>query len=126
MNRKCSIAIGTLLLFALTSLAQQSSNSNSAKNGLATVPEQLKMLTKRLDLAADQQSKIKPALEDLHDATIKLAEDKSLSHDERMAKIRPLRYETDKKIRAVLNEDQKQKLDQFEQEPHPELHGSLN
>jgi len=32
----------------------------------------------------------------------------------------------DKKIREILNDDQKKKLDQLEQEPHPELHGSLN
>jgi hypothetical protein len=35
------------------------------------------------------------------------------------------RYNADKQIREVLSEDQKKKLDQFEQEPHPEMHGNL-
>ena len=30
------------------------------------------------------------------------------------------------RIRDILNDDQKKKLDQLEQEPHPELHGNLH
>ena len=36
------------------------------------------------------------------------------------------REKADKKIREILNDDQKKKLDQLEQEPHSELHGNLN
>jgi len=35
------------------------------------------------------------------------------------------REKADKKIGEILNDDQKKKLDQLEQEPHSELRGSL-
>jgi len=128
MNRIRSFAIGTVLLFALTTVAQQTttSTSDSAKGEVATVEKQLKVLTEKLYLTGNQQAKIKPILQHLHDATVKYMADKSLSHEERLDKVRPLFYEADQKIRAVLNEDQKKKLDQFEKEPHPEMHGNLN
>jgi hypothetical protein len=122
------VAIGTVLMFALTTLAKQTSTSSGAsgRNELPSVEEQLKVLTEKLDLTADQQVKIKPILQQLHDITVKLMMDKSLSREERLAKVRPWRYETDKKIRTVLNDDQKKRLDQYEQGPHPEMHGNLN
>jgi len=128
MNRIRFVAIGTVLIFTLTTVAQQTATNtgNSAKSGLATTEEQLKVLTEKLALTGDQQTKIKPVLQHLHDATVKLIADKSLSREERLDKARPQFYEADQKIRAVLNEDQKKKLDQFEQEPHPEMHGSLS
>jgi hypothetical protein len=33
---------------------------------------------------------------------------------------------TDKKMREILSDDQKKKLDQYEQGPHPEVHGTLS
>ncbi|HEY2546306.1 MAG TPA: hypothetical protein VGI46_09590 [Candidatus Acidoferrum sp.] len=123
MNRIRSFAIGTILMFAPSMLAQQTSSNSSG--GLPTVEEQLKVLTGKLDLTGDQQTKIKPILQDLHDATQKLMEDKSLSNEERLAKVRPQRMNADSRIRSILNDDQKKKLDQYEQGPHGEMHGSL-
>lgn len=40
--------------------------------------------------------------------------------------VRACRYKADRKIREMVNDDQKRKLDQLDQEPHPELHGNLN
>jgi hypothetical protein len=57
---------------------------------------------------------------------VKLIVDKTLSRDERLAKVRPWRYDADKRIHAVLNEDQKKKLDQYEAGPHSEMHGNLS
>ena len=127
MHCICLLAIGTVLTLTLTTAAQQTTNSttDAAKSGVPTAQEQLKVLSEKLDLTGDQQAKIKPILQELHDATVKLVDDKSLSQEERLAKVRPLRYGADKKMRAVLSEYQKKKLDQFEQEAHPEMHGSL-
>jgi Spy/CpxP family protein refolding chaperone len=104
-------------------LAQQTTGNSSG--GLPTVEDQLKVLTGKLDLTGDQQTKIKPILQDLHDATQKLMEDKSLSNEERLAKVRSQRMKADSRIRSILNDDQKQKLDQYEQGPHGEMHGGL-
>jgi hypothetical protein len=38
---------------------------------------------------------------------------------------RTCRHKADRKIREIVNDDQKRKLDQLDQEPHPELHGNL-
>jgi hypothetical protein len=57
---------------------------------------------------------------------VKLVQDENMSRDERMSKVRDSRYAADKKIRAILNDDQKKKLDQLEQEPHSELHGKVS
>ena len=123
MNRMRLFAIGIILMFAPTMLAQQTSGNSSG--GLPTVEEQLKVLTGKLDLNGGQQAQIKRILQELHDATQKLNEDKSLSHEARLAKVRPQRLKADSRIRGILNDDQKKKLDQYEQGPHAEMHGDL-
>ncbi|MGP8239911.1 MAG: hypothetical protein ACLQVW_31465 [Limisphaerales bacterium] len=86
----------------------------------------LKVLTEELDLTGDQQARITPILQKLHDIQQKLVEDKSLSREERLAKVRPEREKADKQIRKILTDDQKKKLDQCLQGPHPEMHGNLS
>jgi Spy/CpxP family protein refolding chaperone len=121
------------LIFALAVLAQQtattpgtSSRSGAERGGLPAVEEQLKVLTENLDLTATQRTKVKPILQGLHDATEKLMQNERLSREERLAKVRPQREQADKKIRALLNDDQKKKLDQYLAGPHPEMHGGLS
>jgi Spy/CpxP family protein refolding chaperone len=136
MNRcRLLLPIGTTLIFALTAHAQHAGTSagGSAKSvsggeyaGVPTVETQLKVLTEKLGLTADQRDKIKPILKDLHEATEKLMQDKSLSREERLTKVRPERYKADERIRAALNEEQKRKLDEYEQGPHSEMHGTLS
>lgn len=135
MSRYRLLPIGTILMFALTANAQQTTPSvgGSAKStndgghaGLPTVESQLKTLTEKLNLSSDQQAQIKPILSDLHRATEKLMQDKSLSQEERLAKVRPERYKADEKMRARLSDEQKKKLDQYEQGPHSEMHGDLS
>ena len=133
MNRIHSLAIGTLLIFALAVLAQQtattpgtSSRGGAEGGGMPAVEEQLKVLTGKLDLTATQRAKVKPILQNLHDLTEKLIQDERLSREERLAQVRPQREQADKKIRAYLNDDQKKKLDQYLAGPHHEMHGGLS
>ena len=132
MNRLRLLAIGSMLLIAPGMLAQQtaptSEPAKSAAQGvvLPDVGDQLKVLTQKLDLSADQQPKVKNILQELHDATLKLMHGESRSHEELLNKVRPLRMNADKKLRQILNDDQKQKLDQYLQGSHPEMHGNLS
>jgi Spy/CpxP family protein refolding chaperone len=135
VNRIRLLAIGTMLMFALTTVAQPAATSapGPAKGvsggehaGVPTAEAQLKVLTEKLALTDDQQAKIKPILQKLHDATQKLVQDESMSREERLDNVRACRYKADKEIREILNDHQKKKLDQLEQEPHTELHGNLN
>jgi hypothetical protein len=122
MNRIRLLAIGGVMVVALTAAAQQ----GVTKPSVPGADDQLAFLTAKLGLSVAQQDKIKPALQQLHDVSVQLVDDSSLSREDRLDKVRPYRMAVDKKLRAVLTDDQKQKLDQLEQEPHPELHGAIN
>jgi Spy/CpxP family protein refolding chaperone len=120
MNRVRLVAIGTIVMLALTVVAQQTTRPGG---GVPTVQGHLKVLTENLDLSGDQQAKIKPILQELHDGTLKVVQDKSMSTEERQDNMMAWREKADKKIRKILNDDQKKKLDQLEHEPHSGLHG---
>jgi hypothetical protein len=53
-------------------------------------------------------------------------QDENISQDELLSKVRPLRMNADKKIREILTNDQKKKLDLYLQGPHSEMHGKLH
>jgi Spy/CpxP family protein refolding chaperone len=131
------LTIGTLLIAALAAPAQPAATGPGATNkdeqgqrptqgGVPTVGGMLKVLTGKLDLTSDQQARITPILQKLHDTQQKLVEDKSLSREERLARVRPERYKAEKQIREILTDDQKRKLDEYLKGPHPEMHGNLS
>src|SRR5580704_10162534 len=126
MNRIRLLTIGGVLLFAPAMLAQQTAQpGGSSKVGtqdldLPKVEEQLKVLTQKLDLTVDQKPKVKAILQELHDATQKLVQDEAMSNEQLLDKVRPLRLKADKQLREILSDDQKKKLDQYLQGPHPE------
>ena len=129
MSRTRLLVIGSILVFAMTKapmimVAQQTTVTRSA-DGVPAVEDQMKLLTPRLGLTTAQQPKVRSILQDLLDGTQKLALDGSISNDERMDGVRALRYKTDERLRAMLGNEQKKKLDQVEQEPHAELHGDV-
>jgi Spy/CpxP family protein refolding chaperone len=134
MSRFRLLPIGLMLMAALTAPAQQTAtgsastdeHSQQSAQGVPTVEQHLKVLSEKLDLTSDQQAKAKPILQELHDGSMKLAQDESLTREERLDKVRPLREKADQQLREILTDDQKKKLDQLEQGPHPELHGSLH
>jgi Spy/CpxP family protein refolding chaperone len=137
MNRFHHVAFGIILIFALNVAAQQTAATpGSAGNGeqgqpsmqdnVPSADDQLKFLTSTLDLTDDQQTRIKPILQRLHDATVKISQDQSLSRDERLSGVRPLRYKAHDQISEILNDQQRKKLEQYMQGPHPEMHGNLS
>jgi hypothetical protein len=132
MNRICSLAVGSMLLIVPGMLAQQTAPTGEPAKGAAQgvvlpdVGDQLKVLTQKLDLSVDQLPKVKTILQELHDASLKLMQGESTSHEKLLSKVRPLRMNADKKIREILSDDQKKKLDQYLQGPHAEMHGNLS
>src|SRR5690349_13190881 len=132
MNRIRLLAIGGVLLIAPAMPAQQTAQTGGPAKGdartvvLPDVGDQLKVLTQKLALSVDQQSKVKTILQELHDASLKLMQNENISQDELLSKVRPLRMNADKKIREILSDDQKKKLDLYLQGPHSEMHGNLH
>ena len=129
------LTIGTMLIVALTAPAQQTATrptdkdehgQSAGQDDVPVVGQMLKVLTEKLDLTGDQQARITPILQKLHDTQQKLMQDKRLSREERLAKVRPQRHKADKQIRKILTDDQKKKLDQYLQGSHPEMHGNLS
>ena len=128
MSRFRVLAIGILSIAALTATAQQTTAGTDTDNqhnvqGVPTVDQHLKVLSEKLNLTSDQQAKAKPILQEMQDSMLKVSQDTSLTHEERMDKVRPLREKADKQLREILTDEQKQKLDQLEHEPHSNLHG---
>ncbi|MGA2596752.1 MAG: hypothetical protein ABSH09_07125 [Bryobacteraceae bacterium] len=123
MKRIPLVAIMSIPMFVMAALAQESA---AKPDSLPTVEEQLTVLSEKLELNAGQEAKIKPILQHLHDATVNAMQDQNLSREERLAKVRPQRQMADKKMREVLSDEQKKKLDQYEQGPHQEMHGTLS
>jgi periplasmic protein CpxP/Spy len=100
--------------------AQDQSNTEqhreSAHRREADPQRQVNMLTKRLNLTDEQKNQILPILTDRKQQMKSIHEDTSLSQQDRRAKVRSIFEDSNAKIKAVLNDDQKQKYDQMQQQ----------
>jgi protein CpxP len=72
---------------------------------------QLEMLTQKLNLTADQQTKVKAIDEDTGKQMMAVRNDTSLSQDDKRAKMMDIRKGSQDKIRGVLTDEQKTKYD---------------
>jgi len=84
--------------------------------------QQLRRLTKKLNLTSEQQGQLLPILTDRQQQMTALLNDGSLSAQDRHAKARTLREDSDSKIKAVLNDQQKQEYQQMRE--HRRKHGT--
>jgi len=121
------VAAAGLLLSAGTALAQDAqapaADQNSGMSGgrhhhhrMTSADDQLKHLTKKLNLSDDQQAKLKPILEEQHNQMEQLRADDSTSREDRWKKMREIRENSDNQIKSVLNEDQQKQFDQMREE----------
>ncbi len=83
---------------------------------MPSVDDELKHLTKKLKLSDDQQTKLKPILEDQRKQMDQIREDSSLSRQDRFSKMRDLRQSSDAQIKTVLDEDQQKNFDKMRAE----------
>lgn len=94
--------------------------------GRPSIDDQVQSLAQQLNLSADQQAKVKTALEDQHTQAMNVVQDNSMSRDDKIQKIHTIRQGTIDKVRTALNDDQKKKFDtlvqqqdQHMQQTHP-------
>ena len=83
---------------------------------MPTVDDQLKHLTKKLNLSDDQQAKLKPILEDQRKQMDAIRSDSSLSRQDRFGKMQELRQSSDTQIKSVLNDDQQKNFDKMRED----------
>ena len=100
--------------------------SQSSSMGRPSIDDQVQSLAQQLNLSADQQAKVKTALEDQHSQAMNVVQDNSMSRDDKIQKIHTIRQGTIDKVRTALNDDQKKKFDalvqqqdQHMQQTHP-------
>jgi hypothetical protein len=74
---------------------------------------ELKNLTKKLKLSEQQKAGIRPILENEHEQMNALFQDQSGSMEDKMAKMKTIREDSNKKIRDLLTEDQKKQFDKI-------------
>lgn len=72
---------------------------------------QVRMLTKKLNLTADQQQQLLPILTDRNQQVQAVLNDSSLSGKDRHGKMQAIREESQNKIKALLTQDQRQTYD---------------
>jgi uncharacterized iron-regulated membrane protein len=98
--------------------ATQSQSPSAA--GRPSIDDQVQSLAQQLNLSADQQAKVKTALEDQHTQAMNVVQDNAMSRDDKIQKIHTIREGTINKVRTALNDDQKKKFDVLvqQQEQH--------
>ena len=107
-------------LFAQGPTAPNASTSTPAQagrygghHGPMSPDEELIHLTKALSLTSDQQTQIKPILQDRSDQMMQMHQDASLSREAKGAKMKSLDDESNTKVEAVLNDQQKAKYEKM-------------
>lgn len=77
--------------------------------------ERLAHMTKRYKLTADQQSQIKPILQDEQQQMQSMRSDTTASREDKRAKMMSMHQASQQKIEAVLTDEQKQKFEADQQ-----------
>lgn len=72
--------------------------------------KQAEMISKQLNLSADQTAKLTPILADREQKTQALFQDQSLTQDQRHAQMKAIRENTQQQLATVLSPDQMQQL----------------
>jgi periplasmic protein CpxP/Spy len=124
----CSLALSSLFALGVAIAAPQSSapaqdqaapqqkGEWAGHHGAPDPNREVQHLTRKLNLTADQQTQILPILTARQQQMESIRNDSSLSQQDRHAKMRAAREDSDTKIRAVLNDDQKKTYDQMQQQ----------
>ena len=122
--------ISTLVLIAASALASAFAQQTQAppdsqapppqaageSHGHGRIPDaQLKALTRRLNLSAEQQAQLRPILEDRATQMQAIRNDSNLSRTDRRSKLKDLREESTQKLEAVLTAEQKQTYEAMQQ-----------
>lgn len=131
MLKHCLLALTLACLFCAvssTAIAQDSGASNQQStpapsegmpghgpgHGQFDPAKRAAMLTKRLNLSSDQQSKVEEILKSEQSQMQSLRTDSSVSQEDRHSKMMEIHKSSNDQIRALLNDDQQKKWDQMQ------------
>jgi periplasmic protein CpxP/Spy len=118
--RMAAVALCSGALCALPMMAQDTApaapQGQMGPRGRDMQARQLEMMTQKLNLTEDQQTKVKAIDEDTGKQMMAVRNDASLSQDDKRAKMMDIRKSSQDKIRALLTDDQKTKYDAMQAE----------
>lgn len=132
-NSATSFALAGLLFLGASASAVLAQSSAPASQDAAPPPmagmhphhmqppdpaKQLAHLTTKLNLTTDQQAQIKPVLESRDQQFQALHSDTTLARPDKMAKMKSIHEDTNSKIEAVLNDEQKKKFAEMKEHQH--------
>ena len=95
-----------------TSAPPPKQGPSGSHHGMMDPDEQLARMTTRYSLTTEQQDQVKPILVSQQHQVQGLRQDTTLSREDRMAKMQTIRTDSNAKIKAVLNDDQKKQFEQ--------------
>jgi len=122
------LALLATCLFALAAFAQQNppakENAENKHGGheMGNVDEHVKELSNKLNLTADQQTKVKAILEQNHQQMETVMKDESMSKEDKHAKMKSMHDSIHTQIRDVLTDDQKPKFDAMVKDMEDHMH----
>jgi Spy/CpxP family protein refolding chaperone len=123
-NKLFTLALGGALALSVTgaAFAQDTPAPNQGEQGRGpgrmNPDRQLEHLTQTLNLTTDQQAQIKPLLVDRQQKTQALFQNQSISEQDRHTQMRTIMEGTNNSIKALLNDEQKQKFDAMHEHMH--------
>ncbi len=107
------LASGSALFAQDNGTQDQGAQSMHHGHGPMSPDQELSHLTKALSLTSDQQSQIKPILQDRHDQLMQLHQDQSMSREDKMTKMHSLDDSSNSRLTAILQPEQKAKYDKM-------------
>ncbi|HXA84329.1 MAG TPA: hypothetical protein VNZ47_04590 [Candidatus Dormibacteraeota bacterium] len=120
-----------ICLFAMAALAQQNPPAQESGDhkhgahmgaGMGNVDDHVKELTTKLNLTADQQTKVKAILEEHHQKMETMMNDQSMSKEDKHARMKGMHDSVHAKVREVLTDDQKPKFDAMVKDMESNMH----
>jgi hypothetical protein len=125
VKKQLLIIAGLLALLASASpvarAVPQASSDQDTTRKAPTPDEVVSMLDSKLSLSADQKAKITPIIADRQQKIRALAADQSTRRFKKAREMKSIFEDSDKKIEAVLNDEQKQKYSEIKQELRAEV-----
>lgn len=105
-----ALAVAGSAAFAQSDATAQQPPPMAGMHHGMSADDQLARMTKDLNLTSDQATQIKPIVENRQQQMMALHQDQSMSQEDRMAKMKSLREDSNAKIAAILNDTQKQQF----------------
>jgi Spy/CpxP family protein refolding chaperone len=109
-----ALALAGVLTWQTTTFAADTDTAGKARRD--QVRDRVQQVAKELNLTPEQKEKIKPILQEMRQSARAIAQDKSLSREEKKTKLKALREEFAPKLKEILTPEQLEKWNHLRQE----------